>query len=266
MKACGRLMPSMNSTICLVCGSSTMKVEKVGEIEIGFVARRHRIGKAQAAVGGAFQPELHGAAGLENPGDGACRHLAQFGVGIGEQFFAVAVGAHAVRAADAQFAAGEKVFEPCAARPRRLALAVADRRRIDRRRFDAGGFRVGQHVGDVRRRHDHHGMIDRLADVAQRRETALAVNRLLPRIDQMDFAAVAVLAQIAENLAGPARPLRGADDRHGRGPQHARRRPQHAVTARQRLLPVTRLVLPRLVSYFARPAMLAPATPTACME
>jgi len=81
-------------------------------------------------------------------------------------------------------------------------------------------------------------------------KTALAVNRLLPRIDQMDFAAIAVLAQIAENLAGPARPLRGADDRHGRSPQHARRRTQHAVTARHACSPL-RLVLPCLVSHFA---------------
>ena len=70
-----------------------------------------------------------------------------------------------------------------------FALAVAECRGVDRRRFDAGGFGIGEHVGDVRRRHDHHGMIDRLADVAQRRETAFAEDRLLPRIDEMDAAA-----------------------------------------------------------------------------
>jgi len=106
------------------------------------------------------------------PATGPGGTLHNSGVGVGEQFFAVAVGAHAVRAADVQFGGGEKVFEPGAARPRRLALAVADRGRIDRRRFDAGGLRIGQHVGDVRRRDDHHGMIDRRADVAQRWENS----------------------------------------------------------------------------------------------
>ena len=36
------------------------------------------------------------------------------------------------------------------------------------------------------RRHDHHRMIDRLADIAQRRIAAFAVDFLLPRIDQKD--------------------------------------------------------------------------------
>ena len=38
MKACGRRMPSMKSTICLVSRIVDQKIEVIGEIEIGLVA------------------------------------------------------------------------------------------------------------------------------------------------------------------------------------------------------------------------------------
>ena len=57
-------------------------------------------------------------------------------------------------------------------------------------------------------------MIDRLGQFTQRRITRLAVDLLLSWIDQNDAAAVAELSQIAEDLAGPSRPLGGADNCH----------------------------------------------------
>ena len=91
------------------------KINEIGEIEVGLVARRHRIGKAHAALGGALEPELHRSAGLKYAADRSWRDAAQLGVGVGEQFLAIRIGAHAVRAADAQLAGRDKVFQPCAA-------------------------------------------------------------------------------------------------------------------------------------------------------
>jgi len=82
-------------------------------------------------------------------------------------------------------------------------------------------------------------MIDRLGNVAQRREAMFAEDLLLTRVDEMDAAAIAELAQIGKNLAGPFRPLRGADDRYGSGLQYARRRPQNVFALRHALsLPI----------------------------
>ena len=92
------------------------EVEVIRETEIGLVARRDAIGKAQAAVGGRSHPELEQAAGLEDAGDRARCEPAQIGVGIGEHALAKRIGSHAVRAGDAQAALRDELLEPGAAR------------------------------------------------------------------------------------------------------------------------------------------------------
>ena len=88
------------------------KMEVVREIEIGLVARGDAIGEAQAAVGAAAQPELQGAARLEDAANRARRKTPEFAVGIAEQPLVIAERAHAVGAGEAELAAGQKILEP----------------------------------------------------------------------------------------------------------------------------------------------------------
>ena len=60
--------------------------------------------------------------------------------------------------------------------------------------------------------HDHQRMVDRLGKLAQRGKAALAEHFFLARIDQRDAPGIAELAQVAVNLARPARALGRADD------------------------------------------------------
>ena len=55
-------------------------------------------------------------------------------------------------------------------------------------------------------------MVDRLGQIAQRGEAALAKNFLLSRIDERNLARIAELAQVPENLARPAGALGSADN------------------------------------------------------
>ena len=77
------------------------EIEVVGEIEIGLVARADAVGEAQTAVGAAAQPELQGAARLEDAADRARGEAPKLAVGIGKQPLAIAVRAHAIGAGDA---------------------------------------------------------------------------------------------------------------------------------------------------------------------
>ncbi len=183
------------------------EIEVVGKPEVGLVARRDAVGVAQPALRGGFHPELDGAAGLEDAGDRAGREPAQFGVGIAEQSLAIGIGAHAVRPGDAQAARRHEILEPRATRLRFRLFAIAHHGGIDRGGLDPACFRVGEHGGSRRRRHDHQCMVDRLGQIAQRWKAALAIDLLLPRIDERNASRIAELAQVLENFARPARAL-----------------------------------------------------------
>ncbi len=197
------------------------EIEIIGESEIGFVARGDAIGKAQAALGRGFHPELDSTAGLEDAGDRAGSESAQFGVGISEQTLAIGICSHAIRPGHAQAAVRHEVGEPGAARLRFRFLAVADHGRIDGGGFDAGLLRVGEHARNRRGRHDHQRMVDRLGQFAQRRKATLAVDVGLPRIDQRNRSGIAELAQVLENLARPPRSLGRAYDGKRLRPERA---------------------------------------------
>ena len=121
----------------------------------------------------------------------------------------------------------EEVLEPGAALLRFRVVAVAHRGRIDGGGLDAGGVGVVQHVRHRRRRHDHHGMVDRAR--ADRAATGSRAARTPPSA----AGSPGRRGPDSCNRAGcrrssPAMPaLRGADDGdRGRG-QHACGRPEH---------------------------------------
>jgi hypothetical protein len=161
MNASGRRMPSMNSAIWCVSGSSTRK------FEVGLVARGDAVGEAQAPIGAGAQPELQCAAGLEDGADRAGREAAELGVGIGEHTLVIAVRAHAVGAGNAHLAALEKILEPSATLLRFRIVAVAHGGGVDRGRRHTRRIGVFQHARDRWRRHDHHRMIDTFGQLAQ---------------------------------------------------------------------------------------------------
>jgi hypothetical protein len=193
------------------------EVDVVGEIEVELVAARHRIGEIEAAQRGLLQPELERAAGLEHDADAARPQRAHARRGIEQQVLAQRHRAHAVRPGHAQpVRLAQRPHRVGAALALRVA-AFAELRRVDQRAFQAVRGRLGERLGDRRRRDDGEGEIDRLGDGGEVGKHRPAPQLAALGVHQVKLGRKAAVLEVLVDLARPAAAtgIRSADDRDG---------------------------------------------------
>src|SRR5262249_47789755 len=113
-------------------------------------------------------------------------------------------------------------------------VPLADRARIDDRRFEPRGDALLDDLLNGGRRHDDQGMARRLGEVGEAPLAADGPPRLITGIDRGEAAGKAALRKILEDLARPAGARAGADDGDRRRPEDGGRR--------------TKFLLPRLLA------------------
>ena len=198
----------------------------LGDPEVGLVAHRHQLGEADAARLAARQQRSQHAAAMRQHPQPSRLELRHFQRRVDRQ-------RHPVGNVDHPHAVRTQQPHPVFARARQEPVL---------QRHGAGlGEAAGEHADAAdsalaafrhQRRHlaggdQNVGVVHRLGQLGQRRQSRLAEDGSVARIDRPDRASVAVPAQVAEDPAGGlVRVARGADQRHRARPQQPRGQPR----------------------------------------
>ena len=198
---------------------------QIGRLEAGLVARRNHVADADAAIFQRLADRHHDRAGLPGDRHGTCLHGDDAVVDIGEQVFAGAQIAEAVRAGDGEAGLFHGLFqfgrEPLAL----LVLQFAEARGDDGGGTRAGSRGVADHLHGETRRHQHQHVVGLFGKAGKILVAGHAPDRFALGVDRKEPAFVLVFDQIVPDALGiVARLVGGAD-------QHDVARVQHRVNA-----------------------------------
>ena len=205
------------------------EIDVVGEIEVEFVAARHRVREIEPAQRRLLQPELERAAGLEHDADRARLKRAHALGRIEQQLLAERERAHAVRTGNAKPVLLRQGAQSLRALLPFGVAAFAELRGVDQRAFQAAGRALGQRVDDGVRRDDGQREIDRLRDRCEIRIDRPAPQLAALRIDQIKLRRETGEFQVLVDFLTPAAAagIGCPDKRDGFGAQQILNRTKH---------------------------------------
>jgi hypothetical protein len=171
-------------------------LEKVGLVQVGFVAQTDKTGKAEAIQGRPVQDAGAESAGLGHEGDGAAA-----GHGGGKAGVERAVGvddAQAVGADDPHVVVSGD-FDDLALHLAPLGAGFTKAGGDDDDGRDPFGGAVLNHGGDDLVGHDYDGEVDRPGNLGHAAKAGLAKDFILSRVDGVDLPLIAALDDIVED-------------------------------------------------------------------
>ena len=187
---------------------------QVRRLEPGLVAGRDHVADADAAIFQRLADRHHDRAGLPGDRDGTGFHGDDAVVDIGEQVFARAQIAEAVRAGDGKAGFTHRLFQfdrqPLAFRVLQLAEARGD----DGGGARAGGRGVADHLHRETRRHQHQHVVGLFRKAGEILVAGHAPDRFALGVNREQFALVLVLDQIVPDALGIVAGLVGRADQH----------------------------------------------------
>ena len=187
---------------------------QIRRLEAGLIAGGDHVANADAAILERLADRHHDRPGLAGDRDRAGLHGDDAVVDIGEQPFAGAEIAEAIRAGDghAGFANGLLQFD---GKP--LAFGVlqfAEPRGDDGRRAGAGGRGVADHLNGETGGHQHQHVVGRVRQAGEILVAGNAPDGFAPGIERIEAALVFVLDQIVPDALGVVARLVGGADQH----------------------------------------------------
>ena len=187
---------------------------QVRRLEAGFVAGRDHVADADAAILQRLADRHHDRAGLAGDRNRARFHGDDAVVDIGEQLFAGAQIAEAVRAGDRKAGLAHRLLQfdrqPLAV----LVLQFGEARGDDGRRARAGGRGVADHLHRETRRHQHQHMVGLFGKAREILVAGHAPDRFALGVDREQPAFVLVFDQIVPDALGIVAGLVGGADQH----------------------------------------------------
>ena len=187
---------------------------QVRRLEAGLVAGRDHVADADAAILQRLADRHHDRAGLAGDRHRPGFHGDDAVVDIGEQLFAGAQIAEAIRAGDRKAGLLDGLLqldgEPLAF----VVLQFAEARGDDGRRARAGGGGVADHLHREARRHQHQHVIGLVGQAGEILVAGHAPDGFAPGVDGIEAAFELVLDQIVPDPLGIVARLVGRADQH----------------------------------------------------
>ena len=187
---------------------------QVRRLEAGLVAGRDHVADADAAIFQRLADRHHDRAGLAGNRHRACFHGDDAVVDIGEQLFARAQIAEAVRAGDGKAGLLHGLLQFDRQPLAFLVLQFAEARGDDGGGARAGGGGVADHLHRETRRHQHQHVIGLFRQAGEILVAGHAPDRFALGVDREQPAFVLVLDQVVPDALGIVAGLVGGADQH----------------------------------------------------